>query len=302
MSLRRSRLALLAVTGACAAPTAGCAQVDEVQCAPLNAWQVRSPSGASSHVLGTVHMGVDMHEALKGHARVVDQARTVMLEVDFGEVSPTQRRAAVVLPEGQDLATILGAPLFDSLAGRLPHLDASSIRRMAPWAAMSMVMSLEAAETQNARDGESAARVGLDEQIRARANALEIPVRGLETYADQVAMIQQIPESSIVEFLQETLGSPDTSREQTMRRTDAFLRGDIAEIEKEIDEQVAISPGLFEVLLFARNDAWMNPLLEQMEQGDAFVAVGLSHLLGERGLLRQLEARGYVTTRLSTLA
>jgi uncharacterized protein YbaP (TraB family) len=42
----------------------------------------------------------------------------------------------------------------------------------------------------------------------------------------------------------------------------------------------------------------MEPIGRELAQGGAFVAVGLAHMLGERGLLALLERAGYRTERL----
>ena len=47
---------------------------------------------------------------------------------------------------------------------------------------------------------------------------------------------------------------------------------------------------------YKRNEEWM-PKIEKMTKGEAaFIAVGIGHLEGERGLLALLQARGYTLT------
>ncbi|GHT71951.1 hypothetical protein FACS189455_4730 [Bacteroidia bacterium] len=43
----------------------------------------------------------------------------------------------------------------------------------------------------------------------------------------------------------------------------------------------------------ARNDAWMKKLPGLMKDKSSFIAVGALHLVGEEGLLNQLEKAGY---------
>ena len=43
----------------------------------------------------------------------------------------------------------------------------------------------------------------------------------------------------------------------------------------------------------ARNDRLVTRMLPHIDAGGTFIAVGALHLTGERGLIRQLRARGY---------
>ena len=54
-----------------------------------------------------------------------------------------------------------------------------------------------------------------------------------------------------------------------------------------------------EALLVQRNNAWMQ-IIEPMFRDDdtEFVLVGAAHLVGEDGLLSQLQAKGYTITQL----
>ena len=51
-------------------------------------------------------------------------------------------------------------------------------------------------------------------------------------------------------------------------------------------------------LLDGRNAAWLPRLLPVVAEGNAFVAVGALHLVGESGLIAALEREGYTATRL----
>ena len=58
------------------------------------------------------------------------------------------------------------------------------------------------------------------------------------------------------------------------------------------------APGFYEAVLFERNARWL-PLIEpQLREGDLFIAVGAAHLFGERGILAELQRRGYTVKRI----
>jgi uncharacterized protein YbaP (TraB family) len=51
-------------------------------------------------------------------------------------------------------------------------------------------------------------------------------------------------------------------------------------------------------LIDARNRAWMDVLVPQLELGGVFAAFGALHLPGETGVIELLRARGFEVTRL----
>ena len=54
-----------------------------------------------------------------------------------------------------------------------------------------------------------------------------------------------------------------------------------------------------ERILYARNRDWIPKLEAIFAEGGAFVAVGEDHLIGDRGVVALLTARGYRLTRVT---
>ena len=50
------------------------------------------------------------------------------------------------------------------------------------------------------------------------------------------------------------------------------------------------------ILLDDRNYKWMQQLPRLMQEKSLFVAVGALHLVGESGLVKQLQSKGYTVT------
>jgi uncharacterized protein YbaP (TraB family) len=61
-----------------------------------------------------------------------------------------------------------------------------------------------------------------------------------------------------------------------------------------VDEMKADYPGVYDVMIKKRNDAWVERLDAEMKgSGVDFVAVGAAHLIGEDGVPEQLLEKGY---------
>lgn len=290
------------------APAAVAAAVEAEAPRALPVWVVESPDGRVSHVLGTFHLGVRLAEVLpEPHIRALDEARVVMVEIDLTRADMGAIAAFTQLPPRQDLSEILGAELWPLLVARLGAVPEAALRRVAPWAVMAMLTAEEARalETERGsaqRDGGSSQQQAssLDFTVMVRANDRRIPLVALETVQEQGAMMNALPLESVVEYIRAALtGAP--SEQPTIRALmDAYLRGDEAELESLVfdPDEIARSPAVFEALYYARNERWLERVAAELSQGDAFVAVGLAHVIGERGLLRLLEGRGYRVTRL----
>ena len=52
-------------------------------------------------------------------------------------------------------------------------------------------------------------------------------------------------------------------------------------------------------MVYARNTSWIPKLEQLFADGDVFVAVGADHLIGKKGVIAQLAARGWKTTRIT---
>lgn len=276
---------------------------------PLPVWSVESPGGRVSHVLGTFDLDVGLEEALPPpHHRALEEARVVLVETDLtrtDDVALARYAAASQLPPGQDLSAILGPDLWSLLLERVP-MPEPMLRRLAPWFVMGLVPALaEPNRLEPERDGETSAvpdgrPSSLSTLVTERADTLRIPVVSLETDEEQVAMLSGLPLEEVVEYIRSALTWTRSEPPPIRERVDTYLRGDPAALERLAcdPEEIALSPELFEAMVFERTERWLDALEAELARGGAFVAIHLAHVVGERGLLRLLEARGYRATRL----
>jgi hypothetical protein len=79
----------------------------------------------------------------------------------------------------------------------------------------------------------------------------------------------------------------------------AWERGDTAALERLLNDEMRRDyPEVYEALIRRRNEAWMATLTQELAgQGVDFVAVGAAHIIGEDGLVAQLQARGVQVER-----
>lgn len=270
---------------------------------PLFAWAVRSPDGAESTFVGTFHVGVSIDHAVPApHTARIANARTLVLEVDPTELQSPAMRERIVLGPDERLSEILPPDVWGALAQALP-IPSGALDRLQPWAAMSMLMvqELDAEPEPGAAPREQVAQ--LDLQIAEVAAANDVPIAALETVEEQADLLASLPLEDIVEYLRVQLFGEGEGAQPTIQELrEMYLAGDLEQLERVVldPEELAAAPDVYERLFFARNDRWLEALRDRLTEGGVVCAVGLGHLLGDRGVLAALEREGFTIERLRT--
>jgi uncharacterized protein YbaP (TraB family) len=135
---------------------------------------------------------------------------------------------------------------------------------------------------------------GVDMQLNARAHSANKPIVGLESVDVQLGMFDAVSPADQERMVLESVG-PDSSARMLMKIKDAWLSGDVAGMDRLLNEGLKDSPGLFAALVTNRNAAWIPKIEALMKSSDdALVVVGAAHLVGAQGVLAMLRAKGYV--------
>lgn len=131
--------------------------------------------------------------------------------------------------------------------------------------------------------------LSLDDYIGSKALAMNLELIGLETTSEQISLINKDVE-----------GMPRRTHQRRLANIIEKIRsGSDSDCEETdwyrnmvIDYQLQ-RPCANSLVLTDRNGAWMNKIIPLLETSNCFIAVGLSHLMFECGLISQLEALGY---------
>jgi uncharacterized protein YbaP (TraB family) len=242
----------------------------------------------SSYLFGTFHLlcpeqmvlGDNVSEALGSCDRLV-------LELDFDDprVLVTAQQG-MVLPEGTTARDYLSDEEYDLVSGFFSDVLGY------PFEPVSVVKPFFLASLVTVYflgcQPES-----LEMKLSGMAQHAGMEVRGLETVAEQLKMIDDIPLEDQKEMLLECLEDADVMEEMTARLVNTYLEGDLPGLQDIIDEFMSDRyASLNEDLLLSRNRAWI-PVVESMIiESSSFIAVGAGHLPGEGGLISLLRKSG----------
>lgn len=258
-------------------------------------WRVSRANVPDSFVLGTIHVADPRVSTVPDDVRLaLAGSRVFATELVLRMVGDHLPDAELLEPP-QRLAPLLGRDAYATLTLKLVEQDVppATIARMKPWAALLRITSpLDAT-------GET-----LDENLYVVARANRLPVRTLESADEQLAAFDAIPLASQAAVLRDVLEHPadgDAARERSVR---AYLAGDLAALAalpRAARHDAALAAhyrALVQHLIVDRTVVMHHGLFLPLRTGGVFVAVGASHLYGNKGLLAMLRADGYRVTRL----
>lgn len=134
--------------------------------------------------------------------------------------------------------------------------------------------------------------LSLDDYMGSLAAANELKIIGLESTEEQLEIINKDVEDMPVKMHKKRLKT-------LIKNIVSGNTNDCGEIGKYAEMKYDLQrdhPCTNTLVLTYRNNKWMDQIAGYLDSNNCFIAVGLSHLMFECGLLNQLEIMGYTIT------
>jgi len=131
--------------------------------------------------------------------------------------------------------------------------------------------------------------VSLDEYLWRFAKAEGKVGLGIETFEEQLAVLQKIPLEYQVKMLLDLGRNSRRACKHTDRMAALYEHGELLRLSKSVKKNAS---GLRKILLYNRNEIMANRIAEIASQGSLFAAVGAGHLGGGKGVIRLLKKKG----------
>jgi uncharacterized protein YbaP (TraB family) len=260
-------------------------------------WVVRD-ADSTVYLYGTIHMlkpgtawGSDKVDA------AFDSASELWLEVtnpdDQSELGPIFQQYGIApdRPLSSWLTPEEKARVDAAAAGA--GLSPAQVDPLRPWLAAMMIGTgpLKAAGYDTA--------LGVELNLRARAQAAGKPVRGLETVGQQIGGLARMSDEGQRVYLRHYLTHWDRAATDLDAAVAGWLVGDDAAMARFARENGRdVSKESHQIFLARRNDDWADQIQTLMQgSGVSFIAVGAAHLAGDDRLQDLLAARGLTVTR-----
>ena len=270
-------------------------------------WTVRRPGGATSWLMGSYHVPHPMIDpAPPGAVAALGAARVMLMEMSPEEMGRMGRLMAedptlVANLERPPLDQALGAEDFQAVAGAMQALGVPPERTavMRPW-----IVHLSLATPPCAMSALADGAGTMDAGLAARAAALGLEVKGMETWETLLPVLQK-DEWSAESLDSLVLSAREADAGRDMQSTSARLYREervwpIWTYGLWRAEQSGRDAGAAELraeLFDARNRRFVEAALPELERGGAFVLAGALHLGGEQGMVRLLRERGFTVER-----
>ncbi|WP_294030311.1 TraB/GumN family protein [Sphingopyxis sp.] len=139
---------------------------------------------------------------------------------------------------------------------------------------------------------------GVETGLTERFEAADKPVGGLETARAQLMLFETLDPAAQRALLTRAAEESGTAVKDVAALTAAWGRGDVAALEKVINEDVDRVPAARKAIITDRNRIWSAWTKRRMARpGTVLVAVGAGHLVGADGMPAMLEAEGLRVVR-----
>ncbi|MBL7828794.1 MAG: TraB/GumN family protein [Saprospiraceae bacterium] len=249
-------------------------------------WRIIPPAGGPvSYVFGTMHVRDErafawLEKALI-HLQSCDYFAT---EYDFSETDMTSYDSVMKLPEGQTLQTLLPRGAWNRLqfqAQQKLNMPAELLNHHHPMMVSTMLTTSLLTEEREQT---------LDETLWQQAVSLGKNIIGVESFADQVGFVKQIPLKTHVKGLVSYLKNPEKEKRQLKKMFRLYVKGDIQSLYKSAKKNLK---GKRNVLLNPRNQRMALRIGAVAKERSLFCAIGAAHLAGEKGVLRLLKKAGF---------
>jgi uncharacterized protein len=249
-----------------------------------------SKDGKVSHILGTRHIGVPFKKLPQVVHDDLHAAKLAIFEVAPDDKSSFEApeeplRNEVGEPDWKHFESLVG----HSIAHDLEHASAST-------AALALLVEFEDITAI------------LDKEIQDDVASSNIKSGGLETAEFQDHVLGKLLDLRMLKATIETTADRAEMDKDAAKDLREYCAG--ADHTPGTDDETrakmkksgytdAEIDAMDETLVFSRNRDWIPKFEQLFAQGDVFVAVGADHLIGDKGVIALLRARGFTATRIT---
>lgn len=257
-------------------------------------WKINVSDVAPNYILGTIHSEdprvLDFSPALQ---RTLKGAETFIMEANIDLNDFTQMSASMMFTDGRTLKSVIGDDLYQRTSDALLEYGLPEIvfNQLKPWAVYAI---LTVPKPKTGRF--------MDLVLLEKARAQNKNIIGLETANEQLAIFDNMSMDDQVALLKDVLDQLPQIPNMLEKLVSTYVAGDleaVARLAKKFTGSVSgqfAADRLLKQVVDDRNIKMVNRMLPYLLEGDAFIAVGALHLPGEKGILKQLEKRGFSVT------
>ena len=240
-----------------------------------------------SYLFGTIHMlPEDQYFFSEKMKSSLNSADVLAMEVDMNVSLADQMKMAgeMIMPDGktwkdymteEEYSAVMSA-FVDSLGMKEKKIEKYS--KIRPIYVSGIILT------------ELLGKVKMyEKELTSLAKKEKKTIIGLETLQEQMEIVGSIPLEDQIEDLKSSTAGMIRDYNEMLA---AYTSQNLADLEKVGNESEGFDK-MEAKLLTERNERWVKTIQEQLAKTSTFYAVGALHLVGEEGLINQLQEAGY---------
>ncbi len=247
-------------------------------------WKIEGKNISTSYLIGTMHvkdaMAFGRLEDMKYAIGICD---VFAIEFNLEEANHNMSASGMDLPEGQTLELLLGTKKFNKMKKSIQKsfgFDIAFFNHSKP-----ILLSNIITEKILSDDMQSS----LDETLWLYAKEKEKVTLGVETFQEQLDILDQIPLEYQIKQLKEIAKNVSKFRKEIISMAKLFEKEDISKLYKKVKKS---SGALRKIMLYDRNINMADRMAKMMEENTSCFAIGAGHLSGKKGVIKLLKDKG----------
>lgn len=254
-------------------------------------WKV---DDGSSHIylLGSIHVAKpDMYPLDYRIEEAYRESDIVAFEIDMTTIDPIKLIDYMTYTDGTKLKDKISAENFEKLRQKLisTGMTEEGFGKMRPWAVATTAQQITLGKAGYDQT------LGIDQHFMNKASIDEKRIRALETVEYQFGLLSSFDKvaDSFIEYSLESTSDPVA---EVDRMVEAWKKGDKKSLLNILDSARYDYPEfeeMFEKIIDERNDNMTKKIEDWLKEDKTmFIVVGAGHLIGENGIINQLEKKG----------
>ncbi|MFK0525573.1 TraB/GumN family protein [Paenibacillus illinoisensis] len=262
-------------------------------------WEVES-NGNTVYLVGSMHIADDSFYPLREEfEEAFAEADYLGVEIDISKAADeAQQKLILDLGSYQDGTTLkdhVSSETYTKLEDILKKngLEPNALDAFKPWVAESTLASLKSA----AAGYEASA--GVDLYFIQKAIESKLPIIELESYESQLGMFNDFSKELQEETLKATLDNFDVLDDSVNQMAEMWKTGNDEQL-LDLTNNFSDNEEYNQAMLIDRNIGMADKIdgyLKSDKKEEYFIVVGAAHYLGEHGIVKLLEDKGYTVER-----
>ena len=248
-----------------------------------------------SYLFGTHHL-IDSEKvpALQKALTFVNEVDAVVNEIDMSDMQALQMKIMQgAMMQGKTIKDLVSAEDYILLNAAFKELLGVGLDQLGAFKPAMLTTMYSVVQYSKAKKLTKEPEA-LDIIIQKAGKKANKEIVALETADEQIEVLfNSLTLEKQAEILVKSVKEKEKGIEQMQKLDEAYLAGDLKKMEELYSEDEDMTEEYKKALVDTRNLKWISKLNKLFETKSGVVAVGCLHLVGETGLIKQLEKNGF---------